>query len=98
MNYANGDMVGHTGIYSAIEKAVTAIDNCVKDTVEAMPEEITNKLYYETERGNTTCEFKLDVPVMEINGLYNEFADRRFLMLSILLFKNVIESTDVSIL
>ena len=28
-------MVGHTGIYSAIEKAVTAIDNCVKDTVEA---------------------------------------------------------------
>ena len=39
-----------------------------------MPEEITNKLYYETERGNTTCEFKLDVPAMEVNGLYNEFA------------------------
>ena len=35
VNYANGDMVGHTGIYEAIEKAVTAIDNCVKDTVEA---------------------------------------------------------------
>ena len=35
VNYANGDMVGHTGIYSAIEKAVTAIDSCVKDTVEA---------------------------------------------------------------
>ena len=35
VNYANGDMVGHTGIYGAIEKAVTAIDNCVKDTVEA---------------------------------------------------------------
>ena len=35
MNYANGDMVGHTGIYEAIEKAVVAIDNCVKDTVEA---------------------------------------------------------------
>ena len=33
--YANGDMVGHTGIYSAIEKAVTAIDECVKETVEA---------------------------------------------------------------
>ena len=28
-------MVGHTGIYEAIEKAVVAIDNCVKDTVEA---------------------------------------------------------------
>ena len=35
VNYANGDMVGHTGIYEAIEKAVEAIDNCVKDTVEA---------------------------------------------------------------
>ena len=35
VNYANGDMVGHTGIYEAIEKAVTAIDNCVNDTVEA---------------------------------------------------------------
>ena len=34
-NYPNGDMVGHTGIYEAIEKAVVAIDNCVKDTVEA---------------------------------------------------------------
>ena len=35
VNYANGDMVGHTGVYAAIEKAVVAIDNCVKDTVEA---------------------------------------------------------------
>ena len=25
VNYANGDMVGHTGIYEAIEKAVKAI-------------------------------------------------------------------------
>ena len=35
VNYANGDMVGHTGVYSAIEKAVVAIDDCVRDTVEA---------------------------------------------------------------
>ena len=35
VNYANGDMVGHTGIYEAIEKAVTAVDDCVKETVEA---------------------------------------------------------------
>ena len=35
VNYANGDMVGHTGIYGAIEKAVKAVDDCVKDTVEA---------------------------------------------------------------
>ena len=35
VNYANGDMVGHTGVYSAIEKAVVTIDSCVHDTVEA---------------------------------------------------------------
>ena len=35
VNYANGDMVGHTGIYEAIQKAVVAIDDCVKATVEA---------------------------------------------------------------
>ena len=35
VNFANGDMVGHTGIYSAIEKAVTAVDACVKDVIEA---------------------------------------------------------------
>ena len=28
-------MVGHNGIYEEIEKAVVAVDNCVKDTVEA---------------------------------------------------------------
>ena len=35
VNYANGDMVGHTGVYEAIEKAVKAIDACVEGTVEA---------------------------------------------------------------
>jgi 2,3-bisphosphoglycerate-independent phosphoglycerate mutase len=34
VNFANGDMVGHTGVYNAIAKAVHAIDNCVKDVVE----------------------------------------------------------------
>ena len=38
VNYATGDMVGHTGIYEAIEKAVKAVDECVKDTVEAAKE------------------------------------------------------------
>lgn len=35
VNYANGDMVGHTGVYNAIEKAVVAVDACLKDTIEA---------------------------------------------------------------
>lgn len=35
VNFANGDMVGHTGIYPAIQKAVETIDSCLKDVVEA---------------------------------------------------------------
>ena len=35
VNFANGDMVGHTGIYNAIAKAVWAVDNCVKEVIEA---------------------------------------------------------------
>ncbi len=34
VNFANGDMVGHTGVYEAILKAVNAVDNCVHDVVE----------------------------------------------------------------
>lgn len=34
LNFANPDMVGHTGVYSAIVKAVEAVDSCVKRVVE----------------------------------------------------------------
>jgi 2,3-bisphosphoglycerate-independent phosphoglycerate mutase len=33
-NFANGDMVGHTGVYEAIEKAVKTVDECVGKVVE----------------------------------------------------------------
>jgi 2,3-bisphosphoglycerate-independent phosphoglycerate mutase len=29
LNFANGDMVGHTGVYDAIKKAVAVVDECV---------------------------------------------------------------------
>jgi 2,3-bisphosphoglycerate-independent phosphoglycerate mutase len=35
LNFANGDMVGHTGVYEAISKAVQAVDNCVEQVTEA---------------------------------------------------------------
>ena len=35
VNFANGDMVGHTGVYNAIAKAVWAVDNCVRGVIEA---------------------------------------------------------------
>ena len=43
VNFANGDMVGHTGIYEAIEKAVKVVDQCVKEVVTA-----ANETGYET--------------------------------------------------
>ena len=36
LNYANCDMVGHTGVFDAAVKAVEAVDTCVGRTVEAI--------------------------------------------------------------
>jgi len=33
LNFANGDMVGHTGVMEAAIKACEAVDTCVKDVV-----------------------------------------------------------------
>ena len=35
LNFANGDMVGHTGVFPAICRAVARVDRCVKEVVEA---------------------------------------------------------------
>jgi 2,3-bisphosphoglycerate-independent phosphoglycerate mutase len=34
LNFANADMVGHTGVYEAIKKAVETVDGCVKEVTE----------------------------------------------------------------
>lgn len=34
VNFANGDMVGHTGVYEAIEKAVRTVDTCLEKVIE----------------------------------------------------------------
>lgn len=34
LNFANADMVGHTGVYEAIIKAVETVDMCVKEVTE----------------------------------------------------------------
>ena len=34
LNYANPDMVGHTGVYDAIVKAIEVVDSCLKEIVE----------------------------------------------------------------
>ena len=35
LNFANADMVGHSGVYSAIVKAVETVDTCLQRVVEA---------------------------------------------------------------
>jgi len=35
LNFANGDMVGHTGVMNAAIKACEAVDICVKETIES---------------------------------------------------------------
>lgn len=34
LNYANPDMVGHTGVFSAIVKAVETVDQCLQQTID----------------------------------------------------------------
>ena len=38
LNFANGDMVGHTGIYEAIQKAVKTVDECAGAVIKAARE------------------------------------------------------------
>jgi 2,3-bisphosphoglycerate-independent phosphoglycerate mutase len=37
-NYANGDMVGHTGVFEAALKAVETVDQCIGKVIEAIDE------------------------------------------------------------
>lgn len=39
LNYANADMVGHTGVFSAAVKAIEALDKCVSTVVDAVLEQ-----------------------------------------------------------
>lgn len=38
LNFANGDMVGHTGVFSAIKKAIKTVDRCVAEIVDVARE------------------------------------------------------------
>lgn len=52
LNYANSDMVGHTGNLEAAVKAVEAVDECVGRVVEAV-EEIGGVLLITADHGNS---------------------------------------------
>ena len=51
INFANSDMVGHTGIPEAAIKAVEAVDICVGDAVEAI-KEVDGQMFICADHGN----------------------------------------------
>lgn len=51
INFANPDMVGHTGIEDAAIKAVEAVDECVGKTVEAI-KEVNGQMFLCADHGN----------------------------------------------
>jgi len=57
INFANPDMVGHTGVIEAAKKAVEAVDECVGKAVEAIKEK-DGVLFICADHGN--CELMID--------------------------------------
>ena len=51
INFANPDMVGHTGVEAAAVKAVEAVDECVGKTVEAI-KEVNGQMFICADHGN----------------------------------------------
>jgi len=85
LNYANGDMVGHTGDFNAAIKACEAIDKCVKSTVEScLKNNYTvilisdhgncDKMINENGSPNTAHTKNL-VPIILINSAYKSISN-----------------------
>lgn len=51
VNYPNGDMVGHTGVFSAAVKACEAVDGCVGRVVEAL-QQVGGEVLITADHGN----------------------------------------------
>ena len=54
LNFANCDMVGHTGVFDAAVKAVEAVDECVGKVVEAT-KEMNGVVIITADHGNADC-------------------------------------------
>ena len=51
INFANPDMVGHTGVEAAAIKAIEAVDECVGKAVEAV-KEVNGQMFICADHGN----------------------------------------------
>ena len=52
INFANPDMVGHTGVEAAVIKAIEAVDECVGKAVDAV-KEVGGQMFICADHGNT---------------------------------------------
>ncbi len=59
INFANPDMVGHTGVFEAAVKAIEAVDACVGKTVEALLE-AGGQMFLCADHGNADEMFDLE--------------------------------------
>lgn len=59
LNFANPDMVGHTGVYSAIVKAVETVDSCLKEVVETA-KSLSYELIIIADHGNADYAINAD--------------------------------------
>jgi 2,3-bisphosphoglycerate-independent phosphoglycerate mutase len=59
LNFANADMVGHTGVWNAVIKAVETVDQCVEKVVTAaLKEDYT--IFLTADHGNADYEINAD--------------------------------------
>ncbi len=85
-NYPNPDMVGHTGVYEAAEKAVEAVDECVGKVVAAI-REVGGQALITADHGNAemmvdpetggihTAHTNLPVPLVYVGEKEVEFIE-----------------------
>lgn len=59
LNFANADMVGHTGVWDAVIKAVETVDGCVKQVVTAGLES-GYRIFLTADHGNSDFEMNAD--------------------------------------
>jgi 2,3-bisphosphoglycerate-independent phosphoglycerate mutase len=59
LNFANCDMVGHTGVMEAAEKAVAAVDGCVGRVLEAVLK-MGGRAIVTSDHGNADCMLEAD--------------------------------------
>ena len=59
LNYANCDMVGHTGVFDAAKKAVEAVDTCVGRMVDAILK-MDGKALLTADHGNADQMYEAD--------------------------------------